>query len=205
MTSKILVYPGILSPLAYIAAAVIGGILALNYSHLKDSVSELLMKGAANRSILITIMLISSVSMIIGCSGVLSVLSSAPKAATIGIIFLLSTGFIGIFTAAVFSQDPIGSSTTFSGIMHLVLVGIMALLSMSAIVLVGFGMKSVPGWTNFWIFSLVCVIIAFTAGALSPVIAAKKIPLLGLFERANILTYYTWLIVFFVKVIKTPV
>ena len=55
MNQKILYVSGILIPIIYIVMYLVGGALRADYSHISNSVSELLSPGAPNKLLLMTI------------------------------------------------------------------------------------------------------------------------------------------------------
>jgi hypothetical protein len=52
MRNKLLMFSGIIAPLAYVVAVAVGGILQPGYSHIAQYVSELIEAGAPNKAIL---------------------------------------------------------------------------------------------------------------------------------------------------------
>ena len=52
MRNKILMLSGILAPIAYVGAVVVGGLLRPGYSHIAQYVSELIEAGAPNKALL---------------------------------------------------------------------------------------------------------------------------------------------------------
>ena len=72
MIKRLLIISGILSPLAYVLAALIGGFLYPNYNHLTHSVSDLLVVEAPNRELLISLMLLSNLFALSGGIGILT-------------------------------------------------------------------------------------------------------------------------------------
>jgi len=83
--------------------------------------------------------------------------------------------------------------------MHIGLVAVAALFSIVAPVLVAVAVRWRTGWRGIFWLSLICAGLALVFGALSPVIIALNIPMMGLFQRMTIASYYVWLVTFFVK------
>lgn len=203
MKSRTLILCGILSPILYILATIIGGLLIPEYSHIKNAVSELIQSGAPNKLLLVTLMIISSISTILGCVGIiLTHKKRINKLVITGIILILITGLFGLLTSSIFPQDPIDSPMTLPGIMHIVIVTISALITIVSPLLVGFGICQNEGWENFKLYSIISVLIIFIAGGLTPFIILKEIPLMGLIQRIAIGAYFQWFIVLSIKFYK---
>jgi len=203
LKSRTLILYGILSPILYILATIIGGLLIPEYSHIKNAVSELIQSGAPNKLLLVTLMVISSISTILGCIGIiLTHKKRINKLVITGIILILITGLLGLLTSTIFPQDPIHAPMTLPGIMHIVIVAISALITIVSPLLVGFGICQNEGWEYFKIYSIISVLIISIAGGLTPFIILKGIPLMGLIQRIAIGVYFQWFIVLSIKFYK---
>jgi len=203
LKSRTLILCGILSPILYILATIIGGLLIPEYSHIKNAVSELIQSGAPNKLLLVTLMVISSISTILGCLGIiLTHKKRINKLVTTGIILILINGLLGLLTYTIFPQDPIHAPMTLPGIMHIVIVAISALITIVSPLLVGFGICRNEGWESFKLYSIISVLIIFIAGGLTPFIILKEIPLMGLIQRIAIGAYFQWFIVLSIKFYK---
>lgn len=203
LKSRTLILCGILSPILYILATIIGGLLIPEYSHIENAVSELIQSGAPNKLLLVTLMVISSISTILGCIGIfLTHKKKINKLVTTGIILILITGLLGLLTSTIFPQDPIHAPMTLPGIMHMVIVAISALITIVSPLLIGFGICQNEGWENFKLYSIISVLIIFITGGLTPFIILKEIPLMGLIQRIAIGAYFQWFIVLSIKFYK---
>jgi len=202
MSKKLMAF-GIASPLLYVGVAVLGAAVRPEYSHLSNAVSELLLVGAPNRLLLSLGMGLSSACIVAGCIAAFKQSREMGKIFRFAVALLLFTGISGLFTALVWPQDPVGAPATFSGTMHIGLVAVAALCSMVAPVLVAIPVRQREGWRGLFWLSLICAGLALTFGALSPVIIALDIPLMGLFQRMTIASFFLWLIAFFVMLMKS--
>ena len=73
--------------------SIIGGLLLPEYSHIKDSVSDLLRTGAPNKALLDTLMIISNLLTIFGCYGVIVThKKNMNRLVNAGVILMLATG-----------------------------------------------------------------------------------------------------------------
>ena len=110
---------GIISPILYLIMVIIGGALIPGYSHITETVSELLVAGAPNRPLLATLMISSSVLGILFPIGLHRGINEG-MGSKVGPVFLILAAVLGILTTY-FPQDPGGPPVTFAGTMHVVL------------------------------------------------------------------------------------
>ena len=181
MKNKLL-YGGILAPLLYLLHDIIGNILTPNYNLIINTISDLTKSGSTY--LLGSIILF--ISALLGITFGIGLIINKYKLP--GILLTIISTF-NLFTATIFPQDPIGTSFTFPGIMHLVLVGISAILIFPTLIIMGLKIKKLKR------FTFTCVIIMFISGILSGLFIAKNIPLLGLIERISIYAYQTWSVI----------
>lgn len=179
---KYLLYGGIIAPALYLLNDIIGNILTPNYNPIINTISDLTKSGSSYFLGSIILFL----SALLGIAFGIGLITNKYKLSG---IFLTLISTFNLFTATIFPQDPIGTSFTFPGIMHLVLVGISAILVFPTLILMGLKIKKIKT------FTFICVIIMFISGMLSGVFIAKNIALLGLVERVSIYTYQTWSVI----------
>ncbi|MFC1771595.1 DUF998 domain-containing protein [Candidatus Margulisiibacteriota bacterium] len=202
INARTLILCGALSPIIYIVTSVIGGLLLPEYSHIKHSVSDLLATGAPNKILLDSLMFLSNILTIIGCSAVIvKYKNNLNIKVKTGISLILATGLLNIVSSYIF-RLPLEGAMTISGMIHITIVILVVLLTMTAILLIGFGIHKYKGWSVFKNYSIITFLFFLLMGLLSPVIIAKSIPLIGLFERLAVFTYFQWVIVLFAKLYK---
>lgn len=112
---------------------------------------------------------------------------------------------MGIFTSltgTIFPQDPMCGESTFPGTMHLILVGIDAILIFPALLMIGIGLYRENQWKSFRLYSIITVLIIFIFGGLSALVIMNNIELLGLVQRITIYAYLLWVFVLAFKFIK---
>jgi hypothetical protein len=114
---------GILSPIVYFIAVVIGGALDPSYSQIGKTVSELVQRGAPNRDLLNALLVVYNILIIPLAVGLYF---SMKKGWIRGIVStaLILTGLLGFVVTVFFPLDANGQSVTFTGMMHLVVVGL---------------------------------------------------------------------------------
>ncbi|MFC2024621.1 DUF998 domain-containing protein [Chloroflexota bacterium] len=179
---------GIISPLLYLIMVMIGGALIPGYSHITETVSELLVAGAPNRLLLATLMISSSVLGILFPIGLHRGINEG-KGSKVGPAFLIIASVLGIFTTY-FPQDPGGPPVTFAGTVHVVLLIPMVILSLGAFVAFWRRLKSDSLWSGYDRYSLITFIIAIPLGIISAV--SLDSPYVGLLERISVAVILQW-------------
>jgi hypothetical protein len=200
MKSTIISLFGIIAPVFYIIPTIIGGLLRPGYSHLSNSVSDLLASGAPNRIYLMIPFTVYPVFLSVFGFGLFAILRSKPpplssQTGLIGFILIgASMGILGILTMTIFPQDPHGTSMTTPGLMHLILVGVQAISAMAAILLIGFWFRS-NGFSGYFIYSIVSFVVLLITGIISMIGVTQGSQFIGLFERLNVGAIVQWLVV----------
>jgi hypothetical protein len=200
MKSTVISLFGIVAPLFYIIPTVVGGLLRPGYSHISNSVSDLLASGAPNRIYLMIPFTVYPVFLSVFGFGLFAILRSkpAPLNSTTGLIgFILigaSMGVLGILTTTIFPQDPHGAPMTTPGLMHLILVAIQAISAIAAILLIGFWFRT-NGLSGYFIYSIASFVVLLITGIISIIGVTQGSQFIGLFERLNVGAITQWLIV----------
>jgi hypothetical protein len=200
MNLKIFSLFGILAPFFYIISTIIGGLLRPGYNHLTNTVSDLLVSGAPNKIYIVGPFTLYPIFLCIFGFGLFSVLKAQPlplssKTGLVGFILIgVAIGVLGILTMTIFPQDAHGTPMTFPGLMHLVLVGIQAISSMAAILLIGFWFRS-NGAPGYFIYSTICFTLLLITGILSMIGVAQGNQFIGLLERLNVFVILQWFFV----------
>ena len=189
---------GIISPLLYLIMVIVGGALIPGYSHITETVSELLVAGAPNRSLLATLMISSSVLGILFPIGLHRGINEG-KGSKVGPAFLIIASVLGIFTTY-FPQDPGGPPVTFAGTVHVVLLIPMVILSLGAFIAFWRRLKSDSLWSGYDKYSLITFIVAIPLGVISAV--SLDSPYVGLLERISVAVILQWGFVMAVKLFR---
>jgi len=179
---------GIISPLLYLIMVIIGGALIPGYSYIMETVSELLVAGAPNRSLLATLMISSSVLGILFPIGLHRGINEG-RGSKVGPAFLIIASVLGIFTTY-FPQDPGGPPVTFAGTVHVVLIIPMVILSLGAFIAFWRRLKSDSLWSGYDRYSLITFIVAIPLGVISAV--SLDSPYVGLLERISVAVILQW-------------
>lgn len=203
MRNKVLMLSGVLAPLAYLAAVVIGGILRPGYSHIAQYVSELIEAGAPNKAILNPLFAIYNILTIAFGIGLFLYIRGVfekrrKMVGTIGACILVAEGIFGFITVF-FPQDPIGSPATATGNMHIVLASLSSLTTMLAMLFVGLWFRVIPALRSYGLYSFVSLAIVFVSGGFAASTIAHPGPVNGLIERVTIFGFIQWLFVIALK------
>jgi hypothetical membrane protein len=194
MDKNILYYAGMASVISYLLVNIIGGIITPNYSYVVNAVSELSQAGAENRILISPFLLLSSMMGILFALGIISHYPyGRNKLIFIGGVALIIMGAFTSLTSTIFPMDPFGENTTFAGTMHLVLVGISAVLIFPALLMIGIGFYREKNWRSFRSYTFISILIILISGVLSIVVIANGIELIGLVERIAVYTYFLWI------------
>ena len=203
MDKGILYYAGIGAGIFYLLGDIVGGYITPNYNYIRNAVSELIQSGAENRIFLSSFMFLHAIMIILFSIGLLVHHQySQSKSIFIGGILLLIVGICHLLSSSIFPMDPVGAESTFPGAMHLILVGITVIATFILLPLLGIGLSRLYEWKYFIIFTFVCLGIILISGISSPIVIGRGIEVMGLTERITGYTFYIWLFVLAVLLIK---
>ena len=198
-----LYYCGLFAPIIFILNAILGGSLRPGYSHLVNTVSELFTVGSPNRLLLSSFYTLFSIGLILFGIGLLQFVCFTGKDQGIGkwgASLFIVVGILNSLTATVFPQDPWGSPSTFPGEMHMILSGIITLLSLGYMLLFGIWFHRTGIFPGFLWYSIITVVGAFLAGAWFAISVDN--PIMGLAERIAILVGFQWTLALSILMIK---
>ena len=186
---------GVLAPLVYLAAVVLGGFLTPGYSHTADAINQLLVPDAPAAAVLEPLFTVYNALLIVFAWRLKPAFSS--RGAEISIIapaLIALTGVIGILIR-LYPIDPIGALITFGGQMHLWLAGLASLASVFAVLFIAVPLRRNPAWWRFAGYSLISLIVIVFSGAFAVLAARRLSPVMGLWERVTIGALLQWLLV----------
>lgn len=193
MNQRYLYLCGMIAPILFILMTILGGALRPGYSHLSETISELFSPGSPNKPLLDTLHTTFAVLLTLFGVGILKFVSSSGKSSPAGMIgawLYIAMGLVSITTAAIFPQDPWGSTPTFAGQMHNNLSGVVGILSVLAMLLLGIWFYRTGLSRGLAIYSFVTIGLAvLTTGFY---IASMDGPIMGLAERMAALVGFLW-------------
>ena len=170
---------GVLAPLLYVTAVVVGGIITPGYSHMGNAVSDLMSAGAPNKGLMDPWFLAYNLLMI----------GFGLKLPTKHGRLLAATGVLGFVLTAFFPVDPHGAPMTTAGKLHIAISGVISFLTIASILLVGWSEAALKR------YSVVSAIFVFATGGLAAYMVATASPIFGLCERLTIGGFLQWVLV----------
>jgi hypothetical protein len=204
MDRKLFYLCGMLVPVVYVIMTILGGALRPGYSHLSDTVSELLSPGSPNKPFLMSLQIIDAVLGILFGIGVLLFVLGSEHSAPIGAIgaaMIIATGVLTVATA-IFPQDAWGAPPTLPGQIHKILVfGGLLPLSILSTLLVGMWLTRAGVFPGFRTYSFITVAVTVLLGGFSG--ATMGSPIMGLGERLAVLAGFQWTFVLALKLYLT--
>jgi hypothetical protein len=202
MFRKGLIYCGIVAPILYIVTAIVGAALRPdNYSHIVNAISELLSNGAANKAILDVIFNIYNALLLAFAIGAYSASKNLPRLTRVAMGILVGIQVLS-FSWGFFPMDPLGAKATFTGTMHNILGGVVAMATITMPLLMGLGVRHLDGFKRYANYSFVSSAIIFVSGLTGVILAGQGVQLFGLFERITIGAYEVWLFVTALSLLK---
>jgi hypothetical protein len=187
---------GFLAPFLFVITAIVGGALRPGYRHVTDTVSELFSPGSPNRLVLSLLYTLFAVSLTLFGLGLLRFVLHTGNFKTIGVtasMAFISVGVLHILSATIFPQDAWGSPPTLFGRLHIILHGLISLLSLLYILLFGVWFYRTGIAKYFRVYSIATIIGVVLAAVW--MILSYGDPLMGISERAAALLGFQWTIV----------
>ena len=200
MNRKIFFVCGMLFPVVYIIMTILGEALRPGYSHISDTVSELLSPGAPNKSLLIIFQIAHALLGSLFGIGVLQFIRGSEHNALIGRIgagMIIAVGVATIATA-IFPQDASGAPPTFAGVLHGILVfGVLIPFTILSTLLIGIWFKRADIFPWFRTYSFITIAASILLAGLAG--ATLDTPIMGLTERLGVLAGFQWTFVLALK------
>lgn len=203
MLRKTLLFCGLVAPVLYVVTAIVGAALRPNdYSHIVNAISELLSNGAPNKAVLDVVFNIYNALLLAFAIGAYLALKSFPRITRVAMGILIAIQVLS-FSWGFFPMDPMGAEATSAGTMHNILGGVVAMATIAIPLLMGLGVKRLPGFYRYAVYSFVSSAIIFISGLTGVILSGQGVQLFGLFERITIGTYEVWIFVTAMKLLKT--
>jgi hypothetical protein len=204
MSRRYLLICGLLAPLVYVGAVILGGLLRPGYSHVAHTISELIAAGAPNTTLLNPLFTLYDILLAAFGVGLLLTVRAHPeqrgaRSGSLGAFALIVSGLLGVLMNLFFPQDPGGPPVTLTGTVHVVLAGVLSLGTMLAILCTGLWLRQAPGSRAYWCYSLASLAAIFISGGLGAAAIATSSPYLGLVERVTIGAFIQWVFVMALK------
>lgn len=199
MTSRKFSSFGVLAPIVYAIAVVLGGAMWPGYSHVSRFVSDLIGVGAPNAWLLDPLFGLYNL-LVLGFG--LGMYLAVPPAVnprkrlwTAAAGVLLLQGLFGTLTLF-FPEDPVGKHMTMTGTMHIVMAGLSSITTMVCMLLLGLWFRGREATRRMALYSFISVGFVFVTGGLTGALGfAAHSPVAGLLERLTIGGFLQWLFV----------
>lgn len=187
---------GILSPIIYVITVAVGGFLDPTYSHIGKTVSELVQIGAPNRDLLNILLVVYNILIIPFAFGLYYSLKKGLTRSLI-VIALVLTGILGTAVTVFFPLDANGASVSFTGTMHLVVVGLV--VPCTFVFMLGFwnSVRNDDHWGKLGLFSIAVFVLTLISGIATAAFVHSDYR--GLLERITIGSTLLWLEVVSIK------
>ncbi|UCH60579.1 MAG: DUF998 domain-containing protein [Anaerolineales bacterium] len=194
MNQKVLYFCGMLVPFTYIFMYILGGALRPGYSHISDSVSELLSRGAPNKKLLDSFNVAFALFYILFGFGVFQFVMGSDHNALVGRIgagMIIAVGIASI-GSAIFPQDATDTPRTLPGTLHLIFVfGVQIPGAIISTLLIGIWMNQADILSGFATYSFISAGAIVLSGALAGPSMGK--PFMGVVERISALAVHQWI------------
>lgn len=193
---KLFYFSGMLIPIIYIFLYLLGGALRHGYSHISNSVSELLSPGAPNKRILVPIQIVYAALHIIFGFSVLWFVNDWENNFIIGQIgawFIVALG-VTTFGTVIFPQDEEGMPQTKAGQIHKILVfGGLVPFSIFSTLFVGLWARQAGFFPGFDVYSFITVGATVVMGVAGGLTVETRFA--GLVERIAAIVTQQWLFI----------
>jgi hypothetical protein len=193
MKRRILFICGMVAPGWFVFLTILGGAIRPGYSHISDTISELFAPGSPNKLFLDVLHAIFAVLLILFGIGLLQFFQGAKRLKRIGLVgasLFILMGCVSVATATIFPQDPWGTTVTINGEMHMLLSGVVGLLSIFSILLIGIWFYRIKTSPRLGIYSFVTIgLIVISTGLYAVSVGS---PIMGLTERIAALVGFQW-------------
>ncbi len=186
---KILALCGILAPIVYITALVVGNILDSSYSQIGKTVSELIQQGAPNLYLLNAIFVIYNILTIPFALGMFYDLQKG-WARNVIFVALVINGILGVAWTLFFPLDVGGKSVSLTGQLHLIVGALVVPLIFALELSFWRSAKKDSRWKGYDKFSLAIFAVTFVFGLAT--VALVNSDIRGLLERITTGSFLLW-------------
>lgn len=189
----------------YAAGVIIGGLRNPDYSHLRQTVSELTSPGMPGKTAVDAIFVAYNLCLLLFAASLPQAFRHLRSRLVLtGAALLAATAIAGLLMSTLFPVDPTGAALTTAGRIHIALAAATSLATMGAVAAFGIACWGIGGWRWFTRFSLACLVAILGSGGWAAVSAMGGGAWLGLAERLTIGSFLAWVGVFAVALRPGP-
>ena len=181
---------GILSPIVYVITVALGGFLDPSYSQIGKTVSELVQRGAPNRDLLNAMLVVYNILIIPFAVGLYFGLKKGVTRSIV-MVALVLTGILGTAVTVLFPLDAGGQSVSFTGMMHLVVVGLVVPCTFAFELGFWNSAKKDERWGKLGLISIAIFIVTLISGIATAAFVNSDYR--GLLERLTIGSTLLWI------------
>ena len=184
-------FQGVVAPLLFAGIAIVGGLMRPGYSHFSQAISELTEAGAADKIYLDLPLLVMEILTILFGLGFIRVVRKANLWLTLSAGLMVFIGILGILFYR-YPMDPIGTSMTPDGRMHLIIVSISALAAILTVFFSARGWSLVSGGREIARISYTVLWVMLFTGIASIFVGLWEWPGIGIWQRVNTGAFSIW-------------
>jgi hypothetical membrane protein len=195
MMQRVLLGCGVISSLLYLATDILGGVRYEGYSFTSQAISELMAINAPSERFVDPLFIAYGVLVLAFGAGVLREGAHRSRALRTTGALLIGYATVGFAGPTLFEMHQRGAGTPHGDAPHMILTGVLVLLTLLAI---GFGAFALD--RKFRIYSLGTILLMIALGTMAVpygarLAAGQPTPGLGIVERANVYTALLWVAV----------
>ena len=195
---------GILSSLLYVATDLVGGLRYEGYSFTSQAVSELMATGAPSEPFVDPLFITYGVLALAFGVGVFREAAGQSRALRIAGALLIAYALVGFTGPTLFEMHPRGSGMQGGDTPHIILTGVLVLLTLLAIVFAAFALGNRFRVYSFATLAVLVVFGALTAPFGARLAAGQPTPGFGILERINIYSSLLWIAVLATALLRRP-
>jgi hypothetical protein len=204
MARTVLLACGILASLLYVATDLLGGLRYDGYSFTSQAISELMAVGAPSEAFVDPRFITYGVLALAFAVGVFREAAGRNRPLRITAVLLMAYAAVGFTGPTLFEMHQPGAGSAGSDTPHIVLTGVLVLLTLLAI---GFGAFAFG--KRFRIYSFATLLILIVLGTLSApygarLAAGQPTPGFGIIERILIYSSLLWMTVLAIALLRRP-
>ncbi|HEX2867038.1 MAG TPA: DUF998 domain-containing protein [Ignavibacteriales bacterium] len=198
---RVLLICGILYPIVYAGADIIGNLVYAGYDYTSQNISEILAIGSPARPVVLPLFNLSDLLLLAFSVGVYES-AGDKRVLRAAAVLLICCALTGSITAIFSPMNLRDAPKTYSDKMHIALTGVLVIFILGAI-----GTGAAAFGKRFRQYSIITIVVLLIFGALTGMQGPKigtgvPTPWMGITERVNIYGYAIWVLFFAVSLLR---